>query len=84
MCATMWTKCVTTNGRLMHRLVKSFANHFLCISTQPHMGHPTHTRYIYLASASEVGSEGVNQNRAGSSTISHMASLPILIVPSID
>ena len=48
------------------------------------MGHPTHTRYIYLASDSEVGSEGVNQNRAGSSTLSYMAGLPILIVPSID
>ena len=44
---------------------------------------PPHTRYIYLASDSEISSESVNHNRAGSSTISHMASLPILIVPSI-
>jgi len=28
MCARMWTKCVTTNDRLMHRLVKTFANYF--------------------------------------------------------
>jgi len=74
---------VTTKNYLLPRLVETFANHFLFISTQPHMGHPTPTRHIYLTSDSEVGSEGVNQIRAGSSTISHTAGLQILIVPSI-
>ena len=59
--ATVWTKCVTTNDNLMHRLVKTFANHFCSVLILPHVGHPTRTRYIYLASDSEVGSEGVNQ-----------------------
>ena len=68
----------------MPRLVKTFANHFCSILILPHVGHPTRTRYMCLVSASAVGSEGVNQIRAGSSTISHMASLPILIVPSIE
>jgi hypothetical protein len=72
-----------TKNYLLPPLVKTFANHFLFISTQPHMGHPTPTRHIYLTGDSEVGSGDVNQIRAGSSTISHMASLPILIVPSI-
>jgi len=57
----MWTKCVATKNYLLPRLVETFANHFLFISTQPHMGHPTHTRYIYLASDSEISSESVNQ-----------------------
>ena len=60
MSATMWTKCVTTKNYLLPRLVETFANNFLFISTQPHMGHSTHTRYIYLSSASAVGSGGVN------------------------
>ena len=51
MCDKMWTRGRTTKNQLLSRLVKTIANHFRGLSIQPRMGHPTHTRYIYSASA---------------------------------